>query len=63
MHHLFQFGIQAKKKYRPFSKVVINIGKPIDISEYKSKKSDKETLNNLSKMLMEEMICLTEKLV
>ena len=58
---IIPMGIQAKKKYRPFSKVIINIGKPIDISEYKDKKGDKETLNNLSKKLMNEMIRLTNE--
>lgn len=58
---LIPVGIQAKKKYRPFTKVKINIGKPIDISEYKKQKGDKEVLNNLSKQLMEEMIRLTNE--
>lgn len=52
-------GIQAIKKYKLFSKVKINIGKPMDFSEYKDKKGDKETLDNLSKQLMNEMIRLT----
>ena len=56
---IIPMGINAKKNYRPFSKVVINIGKPIDLNEYKDKRSDKKTLDNLSKELMEEMIRLT----
>lgn len=54
-------GMQAKKKYKLFSKVKINIGKPMDFSEYKAQKNDKETLDNLSKMLMNEMIRLTNE--
>lgn len=60
---LVPIGIQAKKKYRPFSRVKINIGKPMDISEYKSKKADKETLDNLSKDLMNEIIRLTNSTI
>ncbi|MDE5830613.1 MAG: hypothetical protein K2H53_02825 [Clostridia bacterium] len=33
---IIPIGIQAKKKYRPFSKIIINIGKPIDFSKYKN---------------------------
>ncbi|MCI8396375.1 MAG: 1-acyl-sn-glycerol-3-phosphate acyltransferase [Clostridia bacterium] len=54
-------GMQARKKYKLFSKVKINIGKPMDFSEYKDKKNDKETLDSLSKKLMEEMIRLTSE--
>lgn len=54
-------GIQSKSKYKPFSKVKINIGKPMDFSEYKDKKSDKETLKSLSKNVMDEMIRLTNE--
>lgn len=58
---IIPIGIQAKNKYRPFSKVIINIGKPMNFNEYKDKKGDKEVLNNLSKQLMEEMIRLTKE--
>lgn len=58
---IIPIGIQSKTKYRPFTKVKINMGKPIDFSEYKDKKSDKETLDNLSKQVMKEMIYLTNE--
>ncbi len=58
---IIPIGMQSKSKYRPFTKVKINIGKPIDLSEYKDKKSDKETLDKLSKDLMDEMIRLTNE--
>lgn len=54
-------GMQAKKLYKPFSKVKINIGKPMDFSEYKDKKGDKEVLDNLSNKLMNEIIRLTNE--
>ena len=54
-------GIQAKKKYRPFTKVKLNIGDPIDFSEYKDKRNDKETLEKFSNDLMNEMIRLTNE--
>ena len=54
-------GIQSKTKYRPFTKVKINIGKPMDFSEYKDKKGEKETLDKLSKEVMNEMIRLTNE--
>lgn len=58
---IIPIGIQSKTKYRPFTKVKINIGKPMDFSEYKDKKSDKETLDSLSKQVMDEMIRLTNE--
>lgn len=58
---IIPIGMQAKKKYRPFSKVKINIGKPMYFDEYKDKKGDKEVLNELSKKLMEEMVRLTNE--
>lgn len=59
--NIIPIGMQAKKNYKPFSKIIINIGKPIDFSEYKNEKSNKEVLDNLSKTLMEEMIKLTNQ--
>ena len=56
---IIPIGIQAK--YIPFTKVKINIGKPMDISEYKDKKNEKETLEKLSKALMDEIIRLTNE--
>lgn len=58
---IIPIGIQSRTKYRPFTKVKINMGKPMDFSEYKDKKGDKETLDSLSKQVMEEMIRLTNE--
>lgn len=60
---IIPIGMQAKKKYIPFTKVKINIGKPMNINEYKNKRNDKETLDTLSKNLMDEMIRLTNEKV
>ena len=54
-------GLQTKTKYKPFTKVKINIGQPMDFSEYRSQKSDKGVLNKLSNTLMEEIIRLTNE--
>lgn len=54
-------GLQAKKMYKPFSKVKINIGKPMSFEEYKDQKSDKKVLDELSKTLMNELIRLTNE--
>lgn len=54
-------GIQSKKVYKPFSKVKINIGKPISFDEYKDKKGDKQILDELSMKVMNEMIRLTNE--
>ncbi len=59
--NIVPIGIQAKKKYKFFSKVKVNIGKPMNFSEFKDKKGDKETLDNLSKEVMEEIIRLTNE--
>lgn len=58
---IIPIGIQAKKKYKPFTKVKINIGKPMNFNEYKDKKGEKEILDMLSKKIMEAMIHLTNE--
>ena len=58
---IIPIGIQAKKKYKVFSKVKVNIGKAMDFNEYKDKKGEKETLDALSKKVMKEMIRLTSE--
>ena len=58
---IIPIGIQAKKKYKIFSKVKVNIGRAMDFNEYKDKKGEKEVLDNLSKALMNEIIRLTNE--
>lgn len=53
---MFQYGIQAT--YKPFSKVIINYGKPIDFSK---NKLEKEEIETVSKQLMEDIIKLTNE--
>lgn len=46
--------------FKPFSKVKVNYGKPIDFSMYYSKKPEKEVLDKVSSKLMNEIIALTK---
>ena len=58
---IIPIGIKTDKKYKIFSKVRINIGKPMGFSEYKKQKGEKEVLDKLSNQLMEEIIRLTNE--
>ena len=58
---IIPIGLQTKTNYKLFTKVKINIGKPMDFSEFKDKRNDKEILNNLSDILMKEIIRLTNE--
>ncbi len=52
-------GIQGTLK--PFHKVTLNFGKPLDFSEYKTNKPDKELLDKVSKEIMDNIIMLTNE--
>lgn len=52
-------GIQGS--FKPFRKVVVNIGKPIYYSEYKDKIKDKEQASELTEKLMQEIIKLRDE--
>ncbi len=52
-------GIQGS--FKPFTKVKINYGKPMDFSEYKDKISDKEVLTKITNDVMNEVIRLTNE--
>lgn len=58
---IIPIGIQSKRVYKPFSKVKINIGKPMSFEEYKSEKGNKSVLDELSKNVMNEIIRLTNE--
>lgn len=45
---------------KPFEKVYVNYGDPLDYSEYVSKNPDKETLAKVSKEIMDSIIELTK---
>lgn len=53
-------GIQGEMK--PFHKVTLNYGKPLDFSEYYSNKPEKEVLDKVSKEIMDNIIMLTKEM-
>lgn len=52
-------GIQGEMK--PFKKVKLNIGEPLDFSQYKTNKPEKEILDRVSKEIMDNIIMLTNE--
>lgn len=46
--------------FKPFTKVIVNIGKPIEYAEYKGKTTDKELISNLTNELMDKIIELRD---
>ena len=52
-------GIQGEMK--PFKKVKLNIGEPLDFSQYKTNKPEKEILDKVSKEIMDNIIMLTNE--
>lgn len=52
-------GIQGTLK--PFHKVKLNYGKPLDFSKYKTNKPEKELLDKVSKEIMDNIIMLTNE--
>ena len=52
-------GIQGS--FKPFTKVRLNYGKPIDFSEYYGKEKDKDALNKVTKVIMENIVMLTNE--
>lgn len=55
---IIPIGIQGS--FKPFRKVVLNIGKPIDYSQYKNDTKDKEKMSELAKELMQEIVKLRD---
>lgn len=47
-------------EFKPFRKITIHYGKPLDFSEYYSKKPEKEVLDKVSQEIMDEIIRLTK---
>ena len=45
--------------FKPFSKVYINYGKPIDLSSYKG--ADKEKQDEATKLVMDTIVMLTKE--
>lgn len=53
--------IGIKGNFKLFSKVTYNIGKPLDFSEYVGKKNSKEDLDNITEIIMGNIIRLTKQ--
>lgn len=53
--------IGIKGSFKPFRKVIVKIGEPIDYSKYKEEIKDKEKANELTQELMEKIIKLRDK--
>ena len=53
--------VGIKGTFKIFSKVEINIGKPIYYNEYKEQTKDKAIINELTQNLMEEIVKLRDK--
>ena len=52
-------GIQGN--FKPFKKVKLIYGKPMDFSEYASQKNNKEVLDSITKQVMDEVVRLTNE--
>lgn len=52
-------GIQGS--FKPFTKVCLNYGKPLDFSEYYGKEKDKEVLDKVTKEIMDNIVMLTNE--
>lgn len=52
-------GIQGS--FKPFTKVKLVYGEPLDFSEYYGKEKDKETLEKVTNIIMDNIVMLTNK--
>ena len=52
-------GLQGS--FKPFTKVIVNIGKPIDYSQYKDQVKDKEQASKLTEELMNKIVELRDE--
>ena len=52
-------GIQGS--FKPFTKVYLNYGKPLDFSKYYGKEKDKEVLDIVTKEIMDNIVMLTNE--
>lgn len=58
---IIPIGFQGS--FKPFTKVTVNIGKPIGYSKYKDNVKDKEQASKLTQELMEEIVKLRDEKV
>ena len=56
---IIPIGIQGS--FKPFTKVIVNIGKPIDYSKLKEEVKDREQASELTKDLMKEIVHLRDQ--
>lgn len=56
---IIPIGVQGS--FKPFTKVTLNIGKPIEYSEYKDETRDKEKMSKLTEELMEKIVVLRDE--
>lgn len=56
---IIPIGIQGS--FKPFTKVIVNIGKPIDYSQYSEEVKDKEQASKLTQELMNKIIELRDE--
>ena len=49
--------VRIEGNFKPFSKVVLHYGKPLDFSKYQSKKPEKETLDLISSEITKAIFC------
>lgn len=56
---IIPIGFQGS--FKPFTKVIVNIGKPIDYSKYKEEVKEKEIASKLTQELMEEIVKLRDE--
>ena len=52
--------VGIKGSFKAFSRITINIGKPMDFTEYKEQVNDKEVVTNLTQDLMNEIVRLRD---
>ena len=60
-NNIIPVGIQGS--FKPFRKVKLNIGKPMDFSKFANQKNDKEVLDSITKQVMSEVVRLTNEKV
>jgi len=52
--------VGIKGTFKPFSKITLNYGKPMDFSQYKNKEKDKEVQEAVTKEIMKEVVRLSK---
>ena len=56
---IIPIGVQGS--FKPFTKVTLNIGKPIDYSQYKNETHDKVKMDELAQELMKDIVKLRDE--